>query len=159
MKAITVGVNGGSAPPAVPKAFLWSPSQRNPEHNENILTLYHPGTRSCLLIGYSKAINVMFKLHCIGGYGGYSFDDAVIIPDLNHALVSAFRGDNAGPPESVEEILQNYKDVQAEFPNAKVVASTFDRFVNEFLPYQKNLPTVSSEIGDTWIHGSTFIFE
>jgi hypothetical protein len=130
VKAITVGVNSGSAPPAVPKAFLWSPSTRNPEHSESILTLYHPG-----------------------GYGGYTVDDAVIIPDLNHALVSAFRGDNKGPPESVAEILQNYKDVQTEFPNAKVVASTFDRFVNEFLPYQKNLPTINSEIGDTWIHG------
>jgi hypothetical protein len=55
---------------------------------------------------------------------------------------------------TMQLILQNYKDVQTEFPNAKVVASTFDRFVNEFLPYQKSLPMINSEIGDTWIHGS-----
>lgn len=35
--AITVGVNGGSAPPALPDAFVW-------KHGEDsILGMYHPG--------------------------------------------------------------------------------------------------------------------
>ena len=31
------------------------------------------------------------------GYGGYSVDEAVIVPTLTHAMVTDWNGDNAGP--------------------------------------------------------------
>ena len=72
--AFSNGVNGASTPPFVPRAFVW----RDPASNMSLPTLIHPY-----------------------GYGGESYEDAVIVPGLAHALVFAWRGDNAGPPESV----------------------------------------------------------
>ena len=39
IKAITVGVNGGSMPPAVPSVFVWHHSPTN----QSILAMWHPG--------------------------------------------------------------------------------------------------------------------
>ena len=40
IRAISVGVNGASAPPAVPRVFLW----KDNVSTEELITLYHPGT-------------------------------------------------------------------------------------------------------------------
>ena len=77
----------------------------------------------------------------------------------------------------MDEVLLNYGVLQAEFPNAVIQvrsgcpglhqrdhhllcshwmqASTFDKFAAEVLssPVYQQLPVVTSEIGDTWIHG------
>lgn len=37
IRAISVGVNGASAPPVVPKAFVW----RDPVSNTDILAMWH----------------------------------------------------------------------------------------------------------------------
>jgi hypothetical protein len=70
---ISVGVNGGSTPPNVPTAFDW----HDPVSNTSVRALY---------------VN--------GGYGGESvvpgYHVATVIPGLSHALVVAWRGDNAG---------------------------------------------------------------
>jgi len=70
VEAITVGVNGASLPPAVPKLFLW----RDEESGTDIIAMWHPY-----------------------GYGGYKLEDCVTLEGLDHAFVPAWRGDNDGP--------------------------------------------------------------
>jgi len=51
------------------------------------------------------------------------------------------------------EVLSYFDLVYAQFPGAQVVASTFDNFVNELIPFKSNLPVFTGEIGDVWIQG------
>lgn len=71
-----------------------------------------------------------------------------------HALCAAWRGDNEGPhsPEEVESI---YRHVARQFPGAAISASTFDDFTRVLVHAAPHLqlPVVTGEIGDTWIHG------
>ena len=123
------GVNGASTPPFVPRAFVWSDATSG----KTLPTLIHPY-----------------------GYGGIDFEDAVIVPGLSHALVFAWRGDNQGPPDSINEIASDFASVQKTWPNAKVIFSTFDNFTAHLLDPSvlSQLPVVTSELGDTWIHGA-----
>jgi hypothetical protein len=91
VRAISIGVNGASTPPFVPRAFRW----RDVASGAEMPTLVHPY-----------------------GYGDIQFEDAVIIPGFSHALVFAWRGDNQGPPENVAEILGDFASVRATFPGA-----------------------------------------
>ena len=123
------GVNGASTPPFVPRAFSWL----DPNSKRSLVTLIHPY-----------------------GYGDIGIEDAVIVPGLSHALVFAWRGDNAGPPESIDEIESNYATVRKEFPGARVFASTFDNFTSHLLAPDvvASLPVITAELGDTWVHGA-----
>ena len=129
VKAITVGVNSASMPPAVPQAFRWV----DPESGNDLLAMWHPG-----------------------GYGGPhpdSLANMVVVPGMSHALAFAIRGDNSGPP-SYLEVLENYEAIYKLFPNAEVVASTYDAFVVELEKFKSELPVYTEEIGDTWIYGT-----
>ena len=123
--AITVGVNGGSTPPNVPRAFLW----RDPVSNVSIPAMWHPR-----------------------GYGGISFEDAVILPGSSHAIVFDWEGDNAGPP-SAATVAGDFASLAKTFPGATIVASTLD----DFLPFLEAaaplLPVLENEVADTWMHG------
>lgn len=125
--AISIGVNGASAPPIVPRNFRWR----------------HPGTGSEVLVMYHA-----------GGYGGVMYEDAVIIPDFPETMVIYFRNDNDGPPD-VDEVLNVYSTIENEFPNATIIPSSFDEFVSRLQnsSVYPTLPLITSEIGDTWIHG------
>lgn len=76
-----VGVNGASAPPAVPanRPFVW----RDEASGTSLLAMWHPG-------GYS-------------GSPVDSRDQCVQAEGLPHALCFAWRGDNVGPP-GVQEV-------------------------------------------------------
>ena len=126
VKAITVGVNTGSMPPAVPTVFTWN----DPLSGSKVIGMWHP--------------------HGYGGQPGPSLKDMVIVPGLKEALAFAIRGDNSGPP-SVLEVIKNYAVLKLLFPNAEIIASGYDAFVEKLLTVQ--LPVYSNEIGDTWIHG------
>jgi len=122
--AISIGVNGASAPPAVgPGPFVWNP----PQTTNKILAFVHPG-----------------------GYGGVSTHDCVYTG--THALATAWRGDNAGP-HTLEEAQEVFTTIRKTFPNANVFATSFDSFVDVLKDHVADLPVVTSEIGDTWIYG------
>eukprot|EP01111_Echinosteliopsis_oligospora_P018725 TRINITY_DN8746_c0_g1_i1.p1 TRINITY_DN8746_c0_g1~~TRINITY_DN8746_c0_g1_i1.p1 ORF type:complete len:564 (-),score=154.55 TRINITY_DN8746_c0_g1_i1:70-1761(-) len=125
VQAVSVGVNGASAPPAVPKVFVWSDVQSQTD----VIAMWHPF-----------------------GYGGYSLSDCVTFEDFGHALCWDFRNDNSGPPQ-MQEVLDVWAAVQAEFPGANITASSYDQFVNELVTIKDQLPVVTDEIGDTWIYG------
>lgn len=130
IKAVSVGVNPASAPPAVPKIFNW---------NDQIIGIWHPG-------GYPNNPG-----STLAQPGGISYKDCAVAPGTGHALCFAFRTDNTGPPTSLEELNNAYQILREEFPGAKVFASTLDEFVANVNP--SVLPKVNGEIGDTWIQG------
>jgi hypothetical protein len=124
---ITVGVNGGSAPPAVPRQFVW----RDPVSNQSILATWHPS-----------------------GYGGHTVADFAVAPGTGHVLAPCFRGDNAGPPSALE-VISTFQLVRAEVPaSARIYASTWEAFATQLDNSRAQLPVIESEIGDTWIHGA-----
>lgn len=135
IRAVSVGVNPGTAPPAVPKIFQWKF-----EDQASVLGLWHAG-------GYplNPGPNLVQA-------GGISNQDCTVAPRTGHALCFAFRTDNTGPPTSLEEIDTYYQILSEEFPQAKVFASTLDNFVDN-IAISDALPTVTGEIGDTWIQG------
>lgn len=125
VQGITVGVNTASAYPQVPKAFVWT----DPVSADSLYAMWHPR-----------------------GYGGYTVDEAVIVPGLTHAMVTDWNGDNAGPYDANTYKL-HFAQIQLEFPNAQIVASTFDNFTQQLPAVHDALPVITSEIGDTWIYG------
>lgn len=129
VKAISIGVNPYSTPPLVPRAFVW----RDPATGVSMPTMVHP----------------FF-------YGGIMFGDAAFFPGLSHAIVFDWRGDNAGPPLNVAEVVSDWATISANFPGASVVSSTLDEFSALLTPeILANLPVVEAEIGDTWLHGAS----
>jgi len=128
VRALTVGVNPFSTPPYVPRAFVW----RDKGSGANVTAMWHPYY-----------------------YGGIGYSDAVVIPGLPHAIVFDWRGDNAGPPTSVQEVVADFAAISATFPGADVFASTLDNFTALLTPaVTAVLPVVETEIGDTWLHGA-----
>lgn len=136
LQAMSVGVNSGSAPPAVPRGPFW---WRDSASGQQLLAMWHPG-------GYS-------------GEPVDSKDDCMQVDGFNHVLCCAWKSDNAGPHTPIE-VMNIMRRVRKSFPGAEVKASTFDAFVAPLyeaaLPgnaHGLELPVLSAEIGDTWIHG------
>ncbi len=83
-----------------------------------------------------------------GEYGGVTS-----VPGLDHALALVLTNDNAGPPADTS-IAETYRQLATEVPDATVVASTLDDFAHQLDTIRDTLPIITSEIGDTWIHGA-----
>ena len=58
-----------------------------------------------------------------------------------------------GPPPSAFDVQNTFDEIQRLFPNATIVSSTFEAFAAELATVADNLPVITDEIGDTWIHG------
>lgn len=79
------------------------------------------------------------------GYGFTTeFDDFVVC--------FAHTNDNMGP-QSKEEIISIYNDIQRKYPNHSIKAATLND-VAERIKNIKDIPVFEGEIGDTWIHGA-----
>jgi hypothetical protein len=81
------------------------------------------------------------------GYGNLA-----VVPGLDEALMFAHTNDNMGP-QSAAGVRAAYADARARLPGAAPVASTLDAFAARLLTIKDQLPVVTQEIGDTWIHG------
>eukprot|EP00438_Fugacium_kawagutii_P003880 Skav215229 [mRNA] locus=scaffold341:286500:288212:- [translate_table: standard] len=114
------------SPLEVPKLHRWIDNATNTD----IVVAYHPY-----------------------GYGGYGLKDCAEAPN-GVALCTEFRTDNTGPPADVSEVMDILKKVKNEYPGADVIASTFDAFFEEVQEVRHKLPTVSLEVGDTWVYGN-----
>lgn len=82
----------------------------------------------------------------------HEYGAIAVVPGSDLTVAIVVRGDNSGP-HTPEEIAKTYSDLSARFPNAKVIPTSLTEIANAVKPYRKNLPTVTQEIGDTWIHG------
>lgn len=81
------------------------------------------------------------------GYGG-----VVRVPGSDLAVAIEMADDNAGP-HSIEDIRKIYADLRGQFPGASITASNLTEIANAVDPFRRQFPTVSEEIGDTWIYG------
>ncbi len=81
------------------------------------------------------------------GYGS-----AFVIDGLEDSLAFGHTSDNLGP-QSPEQVVDVYREKRALFPGAEVFASTLNHFAEKLITVKHALPLVTSEIGDTWIHG------
>lgn len=52
-----------------------------------------------------------------------------------------------------QEVLNNYEIARGQFPNAFVMASSLDQYVSALKASSTTYPTLTKEIGDTWIMG------
>jgi hypothetical protein len=81
------------------------------------------------------------------GYGAVS-----VVPGSDLAIATVVRDDDSGP-HTLEEIHDTYTALGKQFPNAEILATDLTTIANAVAPHQNSLPVVTSEIGDTWIHG------
>lgn len=88
-------------------------------------------------------INVMYQ----GQYGSLTE-----IENTGVAVSVCLTNDNRGvhSPEAVEEI---FEDLQKKYPKAEIVAGDLNDLALVIRSIQDELPVVTDEIGDTWIHG------
>lgn len=83
-----------------------------------------------------------------GDYGGaFSCDLIEEVLYFDHTL------DNRGTPLP-EKITEKLNKIANEFPGYEVQAGTMDEIAQLLWEKRDKLPVVTSEIGDTWIHGS-----
>jgi hypothetical protein len=82
--ALSIGVNGGCAPPAVPRIFRWKDN--------------------------ASATSVYGLVHA-GGYGGIGLSDCATAPGFDGALAFAWRLDNSGP-QSLAEVQAIYAQLR-----------------------------------------------
>ncbi|XP_025114212.1 uncharacterized protein LOC112576153 [Pomacea canaliculata] len=142
--AITVGVNQMTSPPALPsQAFVWKMRPEDKDE-DGVIAFWHPGGYP----GNPGSFPIMA--------GGMSVKDCVFAQDVQafpETLCFAFRTDNSGPPETIQEILGNFELARGQFPNAMVQGSTLDDFVSALKASPTTFEPVTQEIGDTWIMG------
>jgi len=124
VKFLHLGCNPSCMPPAVPRLFFW----QGPD-GKRVLTFYNKGA-----------------------YGS----DPLPPDDWKYpvwlALMST--GDNLGPhsPKDVERIIEH---VQKNSPGTEVILGTMDDFYRELEKCDlSDLPVISKDLGDTWIHGT-----
>jgi hypothetical protein len=81
------------------------------------------------------------------GYGG-----TTRIPGSDSAISIEVRGDNSGP-HTPAEIAEIYNRLAYSYPKAEITAASLSEIATAVAPYRGSLPTVTQEIGDTWIYG------
>lgn len=81
------------------------------------------------------------------GYGG-----VMTVPGSKLAIAMVVRDDDSGP-HTLEEIHETYATLSGQFPNAQIIPTNLTEIASAVEPYRSSLPVVTSEIGDTWIHG------
>ena len=82
-----------------------------------------------------------------GGYGS-----TFVPPGTEDALAFGHSMDNLGP-QTETQVAEIYRQLRAEHPGAHIFASTLNTFAEKLLPVRAELPIVTQEIGDSWIHG------
>ena len=85
-------------------------------------------------------------------YHRHDYGSVIRIPGSDLAVSVEVRNDNSGP-HTIEEIKAIYAKLRAQFPGAKVEASTLSDVAAAVEPYRAQLPVFTKEIGDTWIYG------
>ena len=81
-------------------------------------------------------------------YGETQFPDG-----FDAGLGFAHTSDNLGP-QSVPQVAEVYRDFAREHPGIEVVAGTLEDYAAVVWPRREELPVVTEELGDSWIHGT-----
>jgi hypothetical protein len=83
--------------------------------------------------------------------GSYGATDFPAGDDIG--LSFAHTNDNIGP-QSVGQTVEVLRHLRHQYPDAEIKASTLDAFGAEMWARRESFPVVTSEIGDSWIHGA-----
>ena len=166
VRAVSEGMNERMVPVNVPPCFLW----RDVASNKSVIALWHwKGYGSLELQQQEKEQSEQGKpatLNALARAGRLKMpadpDFALRIPSSGHALVYAWRGDNAGPATDVDEVTgwlhaaESYFSAAHATPTAKL--STLDAFVDAIeadgAAGPTSLPIVERELADSWIFGA-----
>jgi Domain of unknown function (DUF5054)/Glycosyl hydrolases family 38 N-terminal domain len=84
----------------------------------------------------------------VSGYGRFT-----PLEEMDDHLYFAHAEDNQSPPSGTE-LSGLFKILRKEYEHCLVKASTLDGYAQRLLPFSQNLPVITKEIGDTWIHGA-----
>lgn len=79
-----------------------------------------------------------------------NYGELTAIGESGVSVYFAHTGDNQGP-QSIDQINEMYADLHEKYPGVKIEAGTLEDVAQVAL--KEELPVISSEIGDTWIHG------
>jgi len=90
-----------------------------------------------------SSLTVMYH----SGYG-----TVAVVPGSALAIAIVVRDDNSGP-HTPEEISRTHAGLRQQFPNAQITATNLSVVANAVAPFAANVPLITQEIGDTWIHG------
>jgi hypothetical protein len=82
----------------------------------------------------------------------HSYGSIVHLPGSDLAIAVIVGNDNSGPHPPAE-IADVYSDLTHQFPNAQITACGLTEIANAIGPFRENLPTITQEIGDSWIYG------
>ncbi|HOO22076.1 MAG TPA: DUF5054 domain-containing protein [Clostridia bacterium] len=82
-----------------------------------------------------------------GSYGGAFKNE--YIDDILYFLHS---GDNHGPSNE-DKVNEVFTELRNQYPDYEISASSLDEYAEELYKVKDKLPIITSEIGDTWIHG------
>eukprot|EP01084_Bolivina_argentea_P044399 81701_1 len=136
ISALSIGCNDQSAPPSITQdvdyisqIFMW----KDIISNQSIITMIHKN-----------------------GYGGISYNDAVLINGYDQALIYNWNGDNLGP-YNYTQYIQQLQQIESEFPNANIIFSTLNNYIKNLLNHPniiETLPVITAEIGDSWEYGT-----
>jgi len=133
-----------------------------PGHTRSIVPLLAEAGMRFLHIGVNGAstppdVPPVFRWREPGGaevmvmyHKGYG--ELMLVPGLDEGIYFAHTNDNHGP-QRPEEVEKTFRTLQERFPGVEVRASTMDAFALALEKVRESLPLVTSEIGDTWIHG------
>lgn len=90
-----------------------------------------------------EMLNVMYQ----GDYG-----DFAEIGNTGTAIYFAHTGDNIGV-QSADEIISIFNKLKEKMPSAEIVAADLNDVALAVREIENELPIISDEIGDSWIHG------
>ena len=138
--ALSIGVNDAAPNAAMPNPGVWV----DPASNTSVLYMQ---TGPGICYPWPPGPDPVHP-------GGLGVPSCVTFPGLRHAMCWVFRIDNAGPPESVEEVLSAFSIARWQFPGAQVWASTFENFTQHLAGVAPQLPHSSAEAGDNWIQST-----
>lgn len=133
-----------------------------PGHTRGIIApLCEAGVR-LLHIGVNPASKLpdvppLFKWRDSGGRELFviyqeDYGQTLTLPQVDFGLHVDVTGDNLGP-HSPQKAMQVIKKLQRNFPGAEVAPARMDDFVYELTRSDIEVPVITAEIGDTWIHG------
>lgn len=91
-----------------------------------------------------EEIVVVYSGEYGGAYKNEYVDDVLY---FDHTL------DNHGA-SGKDAIIERIAEIQAEYPDYEIVAGTLDDYAQQIWEVRDKLPVLTSEIGDSWIHGS-----
>jgi len=71
---------------------------------------------------------------------------------IDDILCFLHSNDNHGPSNKVE-IQKIHNDLKKKYPDYEIIPSSIDDYARAIIAVKEKLPVITSEIGDTWIHG------